>query len=201
MTETVRIDTTHFVCTEGKGQAWEKAVEMNIPVVRPEWVDGCEREGRIVGVRGYYLNANPKDRQIGQGVGLQAQGSPGSGGSHTNLPNRGAVSSPPPASVEAMRSPIRGPAVPPKDEQLAESPAQTPTTEASQEDQAPYGDEKPHHDDEPSGSEDEEENDEKKEHKGDDTSEDGASMATTLKPEEAPADGQRTPEGMEEVEL
>ncbi|MCJ1278861.1 Chitin synthase, class 5 [Puttea exsequens] len=67
----VRIDTTHFVCTEGRGREWEKAVEGNIPVVRPEWVEGCEREGRIVGVRGYYLDANPKLRQVGQGVGMQ----------------------------------------------------------------------------------------------------------------------------------
>lgn len=71
--DSVRIDTTHFVCTEGRGQAWEKAVEMNIPVVRPEWVEGCEREGRIVGVRGYYLNADPRLRQVGQGVGLHSQ--------------------------------------------------------------------------------------------------------------------------------
>ena len=71
--ETVRIDTTHFVCVEGRGKEWEKAVDMNIPVVRPEWVEGCEREGRIVGVRGYYLNADPKLRQVGQGVGMQQQ--------------------------------------------------------------------------------------------------------------------------------
>jgi hypothetical protein len=63
--DTVRIDTTHFVCTEGRGPLWEKAVEMNIPVVRPEWVDACEAEGTIVGVRGYYLNADPKHRQLG----------------------------------------------------------------------------------------------------------------------------------------
>ncbi|PGH26419.1 hypothetical protein AJ80_01917 [Polytolypa hystricis UAMH7299] len=69
MVDTVRIDTTHFVCTEGRGAAWEKAVEMNIPVVRPEWVEGCEREGTIVGVRSYYLNADPKMRQIGPGIG------------------------------------------------------------------------------------------------------------------------------------
>ncbi|KAL1957008.1 hypothetical protein VTO42DRAFT_6497 [Malbranchea cinnamomea] len=69
MIDTVRIDTTHFVCTEGRGPAWEKAVEMNIPVVRPEWVEACEREGTIVSVRGYYLNADPKSRQIGPGVG------------------------------------------------------------------------------------------------------------------------------------
>ncbi|GFF24531.1 cell fusion protein cfr1 [Aspergillus udagawae] len=63
--DTVRIDTTHFVCTEGRGPLWEKAVEMNIPVVVPEWVDACEAEGTIVGVRGYYLNADPKARQLG----------------------------------------------------------------------------------------------------------------------------------------
>lgn len=60
--DTVRIDTTHFVTTEGRGIAWEKAVEMNIPVVRPEWVEGCERGGRIVGVRQYYLDADPRQR-------------------------------------------------------------------------------------------------------------------------------------------
>ncbi|EAW08855.1 putative chitin biosynthesis protein (Chs5) [Aspergillus clavatus NRRL 1] len=63
--DTVRIDTTHFVCTEGKGPLWEKAVEMNIPVVVPEWVDACEAEGTLVSVRGYYLNADPKARQLG----------------------------------------------------------------------------------------------------------------------------------------
>jgi len=41
-------------------------VEMNIPVVRPEWVEGCERGGRIVGVRQYYLDADPRQRQIVQ---------------------------------------------------------------------------------------------------------------------------------------
>ena len=71
--ENVRIDTTHFVCTEGRGREWEKASEMNIPIVRPEWVEGCEREGRIVGVRGYYLNADPRLRQVGPGVGMQQQ--------------------------------------------------------------------------------------------------------------------------------
>ena len=73
--DTVRIDTTHFVCSEGRGAAWEKAVEMNVPVVLPDWVKGCEREGRIVGVRGYYLNADPKLRQVGPGVSLGRQDS------------------------------------------------------------------------------------------------------------------------------
>lgn len=71
--DTVRIDTTHFVCTEGRGQAWEKAVEMNVPVVVPDWLKGCEREGRIVGVRGYYLDADPKYRELGPSVEARAQ--------------------------------------------------------------------------------------------------------------------------------
>lgn len=71
--DTVRIDTTHFVCTEGRGPAWEKAVENNIPVVVPDWVIGCERDGRIVGVRGYYLNADPRLRQVGQAPASQQQ--------------------------------------------------------------------------------------------------------------------------------
>ncbi|KAF2830072.1 hypothetical protein CC86DRAFT_403395 [Ophiobolus disseminans] len=66
--DNVRIDTTHFVCTEGRGPSWEKAVENNIPVVVPDWVIGCEREGRIVGVRGYYLNADPRLRNVGPGA-------------------------------------------------------------------------------------------------------------------------------------
>jgi hypothetical protein len=71
MADNVRIDTTHFVCTEGRGPAWEKAVENNIPVVVPDWVIGCEREGRIVGVRGYYLNADPRLRNPGPGTSQQ----------------------------------------------------------------------------------------------------------------------------------
>lgn len=100
----VRIDTTHFVCTEGRGPDWERAGEMNIPVVRPEWVDGCEREGRIVGVRGYYLNANPKDRQVGVNpafVGNTAAGTQSRQGStvQSNTPGAASQTSLPSRSV------------------------------------------------------------------------------------------------------
>jgi len=56
MVDGVRIDTTHFVTMEGRGLQWEKAVEMNIPVVRPDWVEACERNGRIIGVTKFYLD-------------------------------------------------------------------------------------------------------------------------------------------------
>ena len=71
--DTVRLDTTHFVCTEGRGPAWEKAVAQSIPVVVPDWVLGCEREGRIVGVRAYYLGADPRLRQVGPSAQQQQQ--------------------------------------------------------------------------------------------------------------------------------
>ncbi|KAK5703493.1 hypothetical protein LTR17_022051 [Elasticomyces elasticus] len=73
MIEGVRIDTTHFVCTEPRGLGWEKAVEMNVPVVVPDWVLGCEREGKIIGVRAYYLDADPSKRSIGPSQQQQQQ--------------------------------------------------------------------------------------------------------------------------------
>jgi chitin biosynthesis protein CHS5 len=104
--DTVRIDTTHFVCTEGRGKDWERALEMNIPVVRPEWVEGCEREGRIVGVRGYYLDANPKQRHVGQNPSL-SNATVGSSnvainpkGSQAYVPERPAGRPPPPISPD-----------------------------------------------------------------------------------------------------
>ncbi|KAF5099117.1 hypothetical protein D0Z00_001781 [Geotrichum galactomycetum] len=58
----VQLDTTHFVCTVGEGDQWKRALAMNIPVVRPEWIKACEAERRLVSVRAYYLNADPKLR-------------------------------------------------------------------------------------------------------------------------------------------
>ena len=125
MADSVRIDTTHFVCTEGRGRDWDRAVEMNIPVVRPEWVEGCEREGKIVGVRGYYLDAKPKDRQVGSNPAINAgtvprassttapQPSPGAGAgaeSQTSLPSRGAYRS---AVTDSPLVGEPGPEVPP----------------------------------------------------------------------------------------
>ncbi|KAK2760176.1 Chitin synthase, class 5 [Arachnomyces sp. PD_36] len=106
--DNVRIDTTHFVCTEGRGPAWEKAVEMNIPVVRPEWIEGCEREGTIVSVRGYYLNADPKTRQIGQAPGPQQPASHVRSASSTVSGDRGSQSnlSPRPGGEGSTMNPL-----------------------------------------------------------------------------------------------
>ena len=54
----VKVDTTHFICTKENQQNPEcvKAGDMNIPIIRPEWLKACERDSRIVGVRDYYVS-------------------------------------------------------------------------------------------------------------------------------------------------
>ncbi|KAF2190373.1 hypothetical protein K469DRAFT_746895 [Zopfia rhizophila CBS 207.26] len=124
--DTVRIDTTHFVCTEGRGPAWEKAVENNIPVVVPDWVKGCEREGRIVGVRGYYLNADPRMRQVGPST-VQQQATQQQVRSPTVTSPRTEVTPPTPerpTQERGQEEESAPPPLPPKDE--SESEAETP---------------------------------------------------------------------------
>lgn len=117
LVDTVRIDTTHFVCTEGRGRDWEKANEMNIPIVRPEWIEGCEREGKLIGVRGYYLDADPKQRQIGSNPSLPANRASGTTPTTTpqqsNLPSRPNVVPPPSPGQESTVSGEPGPELPP----------------------------------------------------------------------------------------
>ena len=61
----VRIDTTHFVCSVPEGEEYERAKEMNVPIVVVDWIEACQREGKIVGVRAYYLDADPALRPKG----------------------------------------------------------------------------------------------------------------------------------------
>lgn len=153
--DTVRIDTTHFVCTEGRGQAWEKAVEMNVPVVVPDWVKGCEREGRIVGVRGYYLNADPKMRTVGPGANQSQttlssqQSAPQNQQSNDRRPNdirresqlrvNPPLTSPriehtPPTPEQTRAPPVNGsepPTPPPKNAKKTDTPEQDSTPEAA----------------------------------------------------------------------
>lgn len=105
--DTVRIDTTHFVCTEGRGPLWEKAVDMNIPVVRPEWVSACEAEGTLVSVRGYYLNADPKTRQLGPGQSQHQQTLSGASAA-TASSHKGPQAQPRPERRAPPRSPTEG---------------------------------------------------------------------------------------------
>ncbi|KAK2600930.1 hypothetical protein N8I77_010425 [Diaporthe amygdali] len=94
--DSVRIDTTHFVTTEGRGIQWEKAVEMNIPVVRPEWVEACEKNGRILGVTKFYLDALRP--------GPPSEDRPGTAGTITQHQQQ---QQPPPAAPAAAPAPVQ----------------------------------------------------------------------------------------------
>lgn len=73
------IDTTHFVTNDVDNEndpELARAKNSNIPIVRPEWVRACETERRIVGVRGFYLDADPsilKDYQFPKASSVNAQ--------------------------------------------------------------------------------------------------------------------------------
>jgi hypothetical protein len=121
--DAVRIDTTHFVCAEPRGPAWERARELNVPVVLPDWLDACEAEGRIVGVRAFYLDADPRLRASAAAPPPSASppaGRAGGGRSGTQTPNlrpgtppetpRTKVTPPTPEQMHA-------PEVPPKDDE------------------------------------------------------------------------------------
>jgi len=59
----VRIDTTHFICSVPEGEEWQRARDMNVPIVVVDWIEACQREGKVVGVRAYYLDADPALRR------------------------------------------------------------------------------------------------------------------------------------------
>jgi hypothetical protein len=133
MIDSVRIDTTHFVCTEGRGAQWEKAVEMNIPVVVPEWVDACETEGTIAGVRGYYLNADPKARQLGVIHGSSHQRTTSTLSTATSA-NQGRLSTQPQRSPAQEQVPEEPPLTPfPGGETSSQPQTQTQTQTQTQE--------------------------------------------------------------------
>jgi len=134
--DTIRIDTTHFVCTEGRGRDWERANEMNIPVVRPEWIEGCEREGKIIGVRGYYLDADPKQRQVGSNPSLAGRPSTAGAPQQANMPQRPKEPSTTPKSPdrESTVSGEPGPEVPPTPPQKDLPPAPAPVDDEEDED-------------------------------------------------------------------
>ncbi|KAK4056332.1 hypothetical protein OIO90_002776 [Microbotryomycetes sp. JL221] len=62
----IQIDTTHFVATSpatpsnptgGPGPEYQKALQLSIPVVSPEWVLACQREQKMVPISNYYIGS------------------------------------------------------------------------------------------------------------------------------------------------
>ncbi|KAI0034359.1 hypothetical protein K488DRAFT_45613 [Vararia minispora EC-137] len=74
-TEKIQIDTTHFVCTtpaavqtassaspqlaSAPGVEYQRALQMSIPIVQPQWILACLSEKKMVPISGYYLGATP----------------------------------------------------------------------------------------------------------------------------------------------
>ena len=79
----VRIDTTHFVCSVPEGDEYQRAKDMNVPIVVVDWIEACQREGKIVGVRGYYLDADPALRPKGSSAMSPPQSRSSQAGSRT----------------------------------------------------------------------------------------------------------------------
>ncbi|TBU54019.1 hypothetical protein BD310DRAFT_886827 [Dichomitus squalens] len=71
----IQIDTTHFVCTTpaatpsgaqatsgivtGPGVEYQKALQLSIPVVQPQWILACHTEKKMMPIRPFYLGESP----------------------------------------------------------------------------------------------------------------------------------------------
>jgi hypothetical protein len=71
--DTIQIDTSHFVCTTpaatpsgasasggvstAPGVAYQRALQLSIPVVQPHWILACHSERRMVPIASFYLGA------------------------------------------------------------------------------------------------------------------------------------------------
>lgn len=71
----IQIDTTHFVCTTpavtpsgaqpaggvaaAPGAEYQRALQLSIPVVQPQWILACHSEKKMVPISGYYLGITP----------------------------------------------------------------------------------------------------------------------------------------------
>jgi hypothetical protein len=51
------VDNTHLVCTVPRGKPCEKALQLNIPIVSPEFLKACEQERRVVPAHPFHLKS------------------------------------------------------------------------------------------------------------------------------------------------
>lgn len=48
-------DNTHLICTIPKGPKYDKALELNIPIVSPEFLKSCEVNGKVQPSHSFYI--------------------------------------------------------------------------------------------------------------------------------------------------
>jgi hypothetical protein len=56
-TEDLSTDNTHLICTLPRGPKFERAQELNIPVVSPEFLKACEANGKVMPSHLFYMQA------------------------------------------------------------------------------------------------------------------------------------------------
>ncbi|KAH7881736.1 hypothetical protein F5I97DRAFT_2069731 [Phlebopus sp. FC_14] len=135
----IQIDTTHFVCTSpavtptgahasggnvvgGPGVEYQRALQLSIPVVQPQWLLACLSEKKMVPIAGYYLGVSLPTTYHNQRPQSMSQASlPSSGNTsyhtHRSAPNRASMPAPQHSSVPTVsKKPIE-----PTPEEEAES--------------------------------------------------------------------------------
>ncbi|KAG9317876.1 hypothetical protein JVU11DRAFT_2104 [Chiua virens] len=107
----IQIDTTHFVCTTpamtptganasgtnvtgGPGVEYQRALQLSIPVVQPQWILACLMEKKMVPIAGFYLGvATPSvyQAQRPQSMSHASLPSANSASAHKTAPNRASM--------------------------------------------------------------------------------------------------------------
>ncbi|CAG8513308.1 7354_t:CDS:2 [Acaulospora morrowiae] len=60
--EQVGPDTTHLLCNAQGSSEYQKALDGSIPIVKPEWLVACEKEGKMQPALPYYLVPNSEEK-------------------------------------------------------------------------------------------------------------------------------------------
>ncbi|BGO89081.1 hypothetical protein NBRC10512v2_001028 [Rhodotorula toruloides] len=83
----IQIDTTHFVATSsasrsnpdgGPGVEYQKAVQLSIPIVTPEWLLACVTAKKLVPISPYYLGQTNRAASLSSAQLVSSTGSPSS---------------------------------------------------------------------------------------------------------------------------
>ncbi|GAA5902561.1 hypothetical protein JCM8208_006924 [Rhodotorula glutinis] len=81
----IQIDTTHYVATSaaspsapdsGPSVEYQKAVQLSIPIVTPEWLLACARAHKLVPIAPYYLGHSNRAASLSSAQLVTAQGEP-----------------------------------------------------------------------------------------------------------------------------
>ncbi|KAI9569269.1 hypothetical protein HD554DRAFT_2092507 [Boletus coccyginus] len=141
----IQIDTTHFVCTTpamtptganasggnvsgGPGVEYQRALQLSIPVVQPQWILACLMEKKMVPISGFYLGVTPPSiyhAQRPQSMSQASQPSVNGTSAHKTAPNRASMPAVPRTTAASPPATIKKPfETTPEEESDAETKAE-----------------------------------------------------------------------------